>query len=401
MKDRVYEFSEVSVILDQKDLKRLSKKMEREYNLKKIDQNKVEIRIPYLFLKSLKKEEVDYKIKRFYGPLAWLKILKHQPGVVIGIVLFLFILYFNTLTIKDITFSTNTNQNDKIEDMINAHIDERYMLSFLNGDLHEINLELRKEFSDFEWISVSRNGTNLHVTILEPSIVNHQVQYMDGAGDLVADFDGVIKQFQVAHGIPLVNHNQYVSKGSVIVTGNLRHNNTNNEEEEEHPFYIPAQGKVFAEVWHTKTVEIPKEEQETKYTGKIYTEKIYNAFGFDINLKKFNNHYEQFDQETTEQSLTIFSLKLPFSLKKIHYYEKDVIIREYDQTSSKKAAKSLVKKQITSHFEDEIDEILDLYLVNEEPQDDSYRYTFFVRTYENIAKFQRRNEDEQLQKADN
>ena len=122
------------------------------------------------------------------------------------------------LTIKEISFSTYTKDNEKIKAIINDHLTSIYDFKFLNADINDINLLLRKEFSHYEWISVQKEGCNLNVTILEPSIINNQIEHIEGYGDLVASKDGMVKFFQVKQGIPIIKYNQFVKKGQILVT---------------------------------------------------------------------------------------------------------------------------------------------------------------------------------------
>lgn len=335
-------------------------------------------------LNLLNKYNVDYEIISYQGLKHIYRLLVTHFSVFIGIILFLLILYVNTLTIKEISFSTYTKDNEKIKSIIESHYTSIFDVHLLNSDINDINLLLRKEFNHFEWISIERNGCLLKVTILEPSVINKQVEHIEGYGDLVAKTDGMVKFFQVTQGIPLIEQNQYVKKGQLLVSGNLRYHNQDEDE-----FYIPATGQVYAEVWYTKTIVVPKEIVVTEYTGNISSEKKISLFGLDFKYKSSQNYYEDYHKEVNFDQLKIFSLKLPIGIKRIHYLEKDDIMNVYDAKTALDFASSQIRYQLSQTFR-EGDSILGIECLNQSEDDNNYTYVFFVRTYEDIAIFQRR-----------
>ncbi|QVK19163.1 sporulation protein YqfD [Mycoplasmatota bacterium] len=335
-------------------------------------------------LNILNKYKVDYEIISYKGIKHIYRLLLTHLSVFIGIILFLLILYANTLTIKEISFSTYTKDNEKIKSIIERHYTSFLDVHLLNSDINDINLLLRKEFNHFEWISIERSGCLLKVTILEPSVINKQVEHIEGYGDLVAKTDGMVKFFQITQGIPLIEQNQYVKKGEVLVSGNLRYHN-----QDESEFYIPAYGHVYAEVWYTKTIVVPKKSVTTEFTGKISLEKKLSLFGLDIKYKSSQNHYKEYHKEENFDQLQIFSFKLPIGIKKIHYLEKNDIMNVYDNKSALQFASSQIRYELSQSFR-EGDKILEVQCLNESEDDLNYTYVFFVRTYEDIAIFQRR-----------
>ncbi len=360
------------------------------YKVKIITQNH-----DFFYLQLLEKDlplldeaKIIYQIYAYKGLKHLFRHIKTHLSIIIGIILFVLIIYGNTLTIKEISFSTYTKDNEKISAIINEHLTSYHNIKYLNTDINEINLLLRKEFSNYEWISVKKTGCNLYVTILEPSIINKEEQLVEGSGDLVATKDGMIKFFQVKQGIPLIELNQFVKQGQILVSGNLRYNNADESE-----FYIPADGKVYAEVWYTKTIEVKKELMATEYTGKIKVEKSFSLFGLDIKYKTITKNYQNYDTEVTYSPLKIFSIKLPIGIKKIHYLEKNDIMYMYDANTALEFATSQIRYQMIKTFT-EGDKILDIELLTQSEDNEKFTFNIFVKTYENIAIFQRRTLNE-------
>lgn len=339
-------------------------------------------------LKLLDELGIEYELISYKGLKYFYQKLILNISVTIGIILFLLILYINTLTIKEISFSTYTKDNEKIKAIINSNLNNNYNMKFLKTDINDINLILRKEFSRFEWISVKKDGCVLNVTILEPSIINKKIEHIDGFGDIVAKSDGLIKLFKVSHGIPVVNNNQYVRSGQLLVSGNLRINNF-----DESTFYIPASGEVFAEVWYTKEIAVSKIINEVEYSGNISSDKKLSLFGVDLKYKSANHNYKAYDTESIFKPLKIFKKSLPISINKIYYLEKNVIINVYDEKTSLQYAISEIRKEMNKNFRKN-DKIISIELISTLEDDETYTYTFFVKTYEDIAIFQRRTINE-------
>ena len=66
----------------------------------------------------------------------------------------------------------------------------------------------------------------------------------------------------------------------------------------------------------------------------------------------------------------------------------------YDEKTAYAYALSKIRYQMTQGFT-EGDKILDIELIKQTENEKTFSFTFFIKTYENIAEFQRRFLDEQ------
>lgn len=376
--------SSVIVKVNKDDLLKINYLFTNKAYIKSEDETFFYLEIKEKDLAILSNNNINYEIVTYKGLRKVIKLWKKNLSIFIGIILFALITFVNTLTIKEITFSTYTKDNEKIKQLIDSYMTNIIGINFLKEDINDINLRLRKEFSNYEWIAVEKKGSKLHVTLLEPSIINKQVQKIEGYGDLIAKKDGIIKYYQVRHGIVLVEHNQFVRAGDVLVSGNLRYHNY-----DESTFYVPAEGVVYAEVWYTETIIIPKEIRVTEYTGKISKTESLNLFGLDIKYHDKKHQYENYDTIIDEDFFHFFSIKLPFGIKKIHYLEKNDIIHIYDEMTACEKAKSEIRYEKGKSFTDD-ERIISIELIKKNETKDDFSFTFFIKTYENIAEFQRR-----------
>lgn len=346
------------------------------------------IRVTEHDLDILDNHDIPYEIISYQGLKYLLALIKRHISIVVGLIILVIFLYVQTFTIKDIRFSSETKDNERIEQLIRKHFKDYLIFDVFTGSIQELNYELRKEFSHVEWISVEKKGTVLYVKLLEPSIINKQIQTVEGYGDLVAKKDGIIKMYKIRHGLPLIQYNQFVRSGELLVTGNLRYNYG-----DESAFYVPSEGVVYAEVWETVNVTVPKQLIETSYTGRIKTKKVLYLFGFQITIKEVDSLYEKYDTEEKLDVISVMKYKIPIGWKKIHYLEKSDIISIYDEDTSLTYAESKIRHDLLSKFK-EGEKILTINLVKQSEDEENYYYTFFVQTYEDIAIFQRRSVNE-------
>lgn len=381
-------FGSVIIKIKEHDLLKISNQSREELKIIKKQDDHFIVKIQYDHLSFFKASNITYEIISYTGVIKTVFFLKTNISIFFGIILFVSILYVNSITIKRIEFNASTSENEQIEAIIRDHLDSYFSFYFLNADLNELNFKLRQEFSHFEWISVQRKGTVLQVTVLKPTVINKKVIKRDDYGDLLAKKSGIIKYYQIEHGVLVVAKEQYVKKGTVLVSGNLRINRPESE-----PFYIHAIGEVHALVHYTKQIEVDKVMTKNEYTGKITTKKAITLFGWNIVYKDQDIHYEDYDKFIDEKNLALFKIKLPISTKKIYYYEKDDIIKRYDEQSAYDYAVSSAKKSIMSSFSGN-DEIVDVILLNQSESNQSYQVQLLIITNENIAEFQRRHVDE-------
>lgn len=344
------------------------------------------LHVPYIHRQALR--GFPHQKMGYLGPIHYFYAIKGNVPLLIGLIFFVLFLTIYSHSIQAIEFNAKSKHNEAIREIIESHYKKVFWLRFLDEDLNTINLTLRKSFPDLEWVDVRREGTVLRVTVLEPGIINKQVVKREGYGDLIARESGFITKFHVRQGVVIVTENQYVKKGDLLVSGNLTIKYPDRA-----PFYIPAEGKVMARVHRERTVEVPKALKKEEYTGRIVTHTYFSLFGLRIPIRTPNHSYTKFDTIESEEPVKLFHLTLPFGLKKVHYYEKNDIIKLYDKQTSIPYAQSVIYAELSEQLE-EGDEILDLLLLRSEETEDRYRYHFLIVTNENIAVFQRRHVDE-------
>lgn len=322
--------------------------------------------------------------------LNWfVSLFKRNIGVFIGIIVFIAYLLIRSQSVTDVLINVETDKNEEIISEIESHFNTIADINFLDDSISDINFELRKKYSYFEWISVRRVGTVLIVDIIESNIGVPKLENHEEVGDLVATETGMVKFFQATYGIPLVSFNQLVKEGDVLITGDLYFHRS-----EEEYLYIYPEGFVIAEVWEYKTITVPKTIQENIKTGKVHEEKIYSFFGISIKFNSFRDKYDSYTVEEKVDYLTLFEKKIPIFEKKIYYYENNDIIKMYTKNQAVTYAETIIEYEFAENKEYQEEFIKNIELIYANETNDGYEIKFLIVQNKNIAKFQRRLVDE-------
>lgn len=128
----------------------------------------------------------------------------------------------------------------------------------------------------FAWISVNLIGTTARVEVVE--LTERQTAPRETApANLVASADGQIVRLELRDGWAAIKVGDTVRSGELLVSGF-------GETKDARTVTAHAEGKVYAQVVHQISVEIPFAYEEKRYTGEKISEKRINFFGKVINL---------------------------------------------------------------------------------------------------------------------
>ncbi len=351
------------------------------YNLE-IKEDKRIFEIPKNELEILKEQEYEFSVVRSINQEWYFYILKKYYYIIIGVILFLIIIYGKTYFISNIVYSNNIVEMPEVTEFIDKQLNHIGPLRHLDESIADMNHELKNNYSEFEWISVSKVGTALLVDLTLANKWPTEEINNNAMGDLVAKKDGMVKRFLINQGVPLISENEVVLKGDTIVSGDLLYHHDGDD-----VYYISSNGIVFAEVWQEKEVVVNKEEVQKDYTGKIHTEHIFTIFKHDFKFNAFDNKYEEYEVKCDKQQINLFGFKITTFHKKCYFYEKDDIIRLYDLDKASLAAKSQAIKEVEEYFMHKDEYVIGIVEVNQIQGEENFVFTYFIKTYENIAVF--------------
>lgn len=288
------------------------------------------IRIDKKDYKRIKRLSYYTKIDtiKYTGLTGVKRIIKKYLFDFLMIFLFIGIIYIQSNVIVKVTIK---HENKILKEKIDTLIKEKGIKPFTivksNKELNEISdliLSSNRDILDF--ISITRNGMTYTVS-LEERIIKSETKD-DTYCHIKSNKDAIVKKITTYKGISLVEKNQSVKKGDILISGDLILN-------EEIKNNVCADGIVIGESWYKINVSYPLEIQEEYYTDK-------HKYNLSINNRLLlKNKYELYkiDNKFKFLNIKIIDIKEK-NIKTIKYTKEEAI-----KLAIKKAEKELSKKK--------------------------------------------------------
>lgn len=288
--------------------------------------------------------------------------------LILSCLIFVLVLYINTMRVSNICFNGEYIINNQIEEKIKKEYTHFMFWNFISIDFEELSKNLRISFSDYEWISAYKDGATIYVIINN----NEQTVKVEQYGNIVAKKDAIIKKFIVYNGKSNVCENQYVKKGDVLISGQVSES------------FVEARGAVFGITYEEKEISIDKSITELKETGNSYNYNLFSIFNNNFSLGKKN----KFESYNTKKTLK-FNLFNFFKIYKIEELELCDIIKEYtfDTARDYAIAQIIDDFNLNRHYEAENLERIEL--LNHKEDSSMYTFKFLLKKVESIGVFQR------------
>ncbi|CAM3106474.1 sporulation protein YqfD [Sporolactobacillus spathodeae] len=260
-------------------------------------------------IRILEKKGLPFFVKRVQG----------RMGIVIGLLFFLGIL----LVLSNMVWSVQVKGADpRLEAQIRTLLSKQHLypgsLDFFVPNTKQIETQLSAKLSKVTWIGVSRDGTTYRVDVVQKKYPRKG----KGAGprNIVATKQAIIQKLYVEKGQPVVESNQFVKPGQLLVLGRIG--------DEKSYRFVAAQGQVIGETWYETQVQIPLSGRYTLYTGKSKTQYRLKFWNFPMPIWGFSNHpFPNADKETENRAIRFLFWKMPIDWQTITFREKKQITR--------------------------------------------------------------------------
>ena len=256
----------------------------------------------------------------------------------------------------------------------------------LKWNIHtdDITQYLLETFEDISWVSVSIDGTEALIRIVEtipkPEIIDKQTP-----SDLVAKKDSVIQSIITEAGTPMVQSGDVVKKGDVLISGEVVL--VVGDEEEAGREYVNARGTVLAKTWYTLEEELPLSYTEKKYTGIEKKDKSLLIGDTIINIMQPNMEDGSYEKKHTGgNQLAIGDFKLPISWAEETYQQYETIQKTRTEQEAKKQLETQLKQKAEEMVQGEIENIEIQY----EVKDDTLLAKATITVIEDIAQQQKK-----------
>ena len=278
-------------------------------------------RLDYLKIKKIK-TIYDIRIIKYYG-ISRVEEFINKYKVFLTILLGgIILLIFLTNIIFDVEIlDSNKELTDRLLDTLKEKGISKYKLSTPYNKKEKIKKEILELYNDeIEWLEINRIGTKYVIELEERKILNKKDD--NTPRNIIAKKNGIITKITSTNGEIVGKVDSYVKKGDILISGVIHKN-------EEVVDNIKAEGRVFAEVWYTVTVELPYHYKEEYKTGKNNKHLVMNFLNKNYNLFRF-------DKYRNSSINNIFSIKnnlLPISLSLVK--EEELIVSEELLTQDK------------------------------------------------------------------
>lgn len=226
-----------------------------------------------------KKTRTKVKVLEKHGLMLFLFHHRKRKLFFVGAVLAVVLILQYSSIIWDIHFIGNEKWTDQVLLEYLEKLDVEPGMKKEKIDCAQIAAEIRKEYEDIVWVSVSIDGSFLKIKIKEnediflqeetddsSESVRAQAQIENSPKDLIAAQDGVITDMITRKGTPLVQIGDEVKKGDILVCGRMEVKDDSAQVIDYQ--YCQADADIYAD-----TEEVYKNQISREYKEKVYLEK--------------------------------------------------------------------------------------------------------------------------------
>lgn len=295
----------------------------------------------FLSLKQIvKKTHTRPYIKERYGLPFYLHRYRKRKIFLIGILVFVALLYTFSIYIWDISIQGGyTHTTDALIKYLNTQNVYSGVLK-KNINCTKIEETLRKEYNDIGWVSAEIKGTRLIIKIVETNMPEMK-EKVTKPSHIIATKDGLVTSIITRAGTPNVAVGSVVKKGDVLVSGILQifgddgsliNNRT-----------VVADADILLKTYYDYKAEF-----NLDYIDKIYTNKKKSGFSISLFNKKIDllkpfKYYKKYDIIEDQEDIKLGdNFYLPFKYFRTSYVE----YNEVNKTYSKEEAIEIAKQKI-------------------------------------------------------
>ncbi|MCM1371070.1 MAG: sporulation protein YqfD [Clostridium sp.] len=346
-------------------------------DIKLIKYNEARITIYSFDYEKVIKLKTVYEIKKigYKGFVRFKELLIKNIFLIISIIICFIVLKFLTSMIFNIKIIHNDKEiREIISNELLSHGIKKYSFKKDYNQIQIIKEDIVDKYKDkIEWIEIEMSGVNCIVRVQERSIINNVLE--NNKYEVVAKKSAVIKGISASSGVIVKNINDYVSKGDVVISGEVKLN-------DELKDIISAKGKIYGEVWYSTTVEYPFVYKEVTETGKVkdvYSIRFLNKYINIFDFKKFKNSIK-------EEKILFSNNILPIHLVKLHERETNVIDEIITEDIAIDRAEQLSIKKIEDNLKED-EYIIKSSILKVSVKENGVVLDMFFSVYEDITDY--------------
>jgi similar to stage IV sporulation protein len=301
------------------------------WQIKRNGKNTVTFNILLDDVTYIRKIVKSYNCKIFFMQKHGLPFMKKRmlknSGFLVGILSCLIIIFLLSNMVWNISVEGATPKTEhEIQKQLTEMGIKRGKFQFVLPNVNDIQMELMERIDMISWVGAELQGTTFNFQVVEKSKPDEKE--MLSPRHLVAKKKGVIYDYFVEEGQPLIHINDYVNKGDILVSGIIgKEGNTK---------IVAAQGRVFAEVWYKSNVEIPMKTTFEVLSDRYKTKHLLHFGSVKVPVWGFGKpDFDNYKVESLEKPLFFLKWKLPITYEQETIREKEIVTRTYDEEAAK------------------------------------------------------------------
>jgi similar to stage IV sporulation protein len=217
----------------------------------------------------LKQTGCRVRVKKRVGFPFILDKLERRKFFMSGIACFIVGLYLLSSLVWqiDVTGNENIPEEEVLKAAENIGV---YPLQwkFRLQDPDILSKQLTTNLPGTSWVGVEIKGTRVNIRVVESTIPEKRELF--SPRHLISAHDAVVTNILAEKGMPLVEVNQRVRKGDILISGTIGEGETVQT--------VVAKGKVRGLVWHEYDITVPLIHKFKTYTGN-QKDRLYIVFG--------------------------------------------------------------------------------------------------------------------------
>ena len=292
------------------------------------------------------------------------KVFLKRLVIIITFLLIIFVFSSSSYFIREIRFKDNNYYDSRVYNYVFNRLNKSMFLYTLDGDINEISRNLRAAFPNYAYIGLEKKGSVLEIDIEKIDILEKDNKVKNNL-PIISNYNAVIYSISCKNGVVLVNLNQSVKKGDLLI-------NPNNEKGY-------CDGIILGALSEYEKIIVKKEVIDFGLTGK-FDKKFAIKVGKNY-LMKFKDFYLEQDIKLDK----MFNLFNVLEVYKVYYYEKDFYKFVYDYETVYNYAVSVFYKNLELYRKSNLEKINEIKLLNFEETKDEFVFYFLVNKVKSIG----------------
>lgn len=268
-----------------------------------------------------------------------LKKLKIQLFSLVSALLF-FLYLSQSVWFINIDGVTAEMEKDMLETLTELGV-KRGKLKLLMDGPSEIQQQLLAKYPEILWVGVTTSGTSYRLEVVSKKQMEED--QVKARTHLYAKKDGVITDIFVAKGRPLVEVNDFVKKGQLLVTGEL----VDDPEHEQQSELTAVEARIKASTWYESEISTPLTVKYQTETGESVNKYYLNIGSLAIPIWGFRKHeFDQIRQESKVYTAKLGNWQLPLAFTRLEVKETETIELERSEEEAIKAGINQAKRNL-------------------------------------------------------